>query len=115
MRAPGNRESRITSDNKTLRSHSVVTNAPTAGQKAGETDIFKLGGTDICTLGLQKMSTQNTNVSVFPNLKMSVRWGSGGGRARSPRRSAAPDRRPLYGRSKPHRLFDRASVSALGS
>jgi hypothetical protein len=29
------------------------------------------------------LSTQNTNVSDFPNLKMSV-LGSGGGRARSP-------------------------------
>jgi hypothetical protein len=29
------------------------------------------------------LSTQNTNVSVFPNLKMSV-LGSGGGRARRP-------------------------------
>jgi hypothetical protein len=27
---------------------------PTARQKAGETDIFKLDGTDICTLGLQE-------------------------------------------------------------
>jgi aryl-alcohol dehydrogenase-like predicted oxidoreductase len=26
---------------------------PTARLKAGETDIFKLDGTDICTLGLQ--------------------------------------------------------------
>jgi hypothetical protein len=26
---------------------------PNAHQKAGETDIFKLDGTDICTLGLQ--------------------------------------------------------------
>src|SRR5271156_3883771 len=26
---------------------------PTARHKAGETDIFKLDGTDICTLGLQ--------------------------------------------------------------
>jgi AAA domain len=31
-----------------------------------------------------------------------------GGRAQSPRRSAAPDRRPLYGGSKPHRLVYRA-------
>jgi hypothetical protein len=29
---------------------------PTAHQKAGETDIFKLDGTDICTLGLQRQS-----------------------------------------------------------
>ncbi len=27
-----------------------------------------------------------------------------GGRARSPRRSAAPDRRPRYGRAKPYRF-----------
>src|ERR1700761_4264831 len=78
---------------------------PTARQNAWETDIFKLGGTDICTLGLQVMSTQNTNVSVFSNLKMSVRWGSGGGRARSPRRSAAPDRRPQRGWAKPLPFF----------
>ena len=29
---------------------------PTARQKAGETDIFKLDGTDICTLGLHVSS-----------------------------------------------------------
>jgi hypothetical protein len=38
-----------------------------------------------------------------------------GGRARSPRRSAASDRRPMHGRLKPRRLFYRAGVSALGS
>ena len=51
------------------------------------------------------------------HLQMSLapRLGSGVGRARSPRRSAAPDRRPLYGYSKPYRLFYRAGASTPGS
>jgi hypothetical protein len=57
---------------------------PTARQKVGETDIFKLASTDICTLGLQAMSTQITNVSDSGNLEMSLSLGPGGGRARSP-------------------------------
>jgi len=36
-------------------------------------------------------------------------FGSGGGWARSPRRSAAPDRRPIDRGSQPHPLFYRAS------
>jgi hypothetical protein len=32
-----------------------------------------------------------------------------------PRRSAAPDRRPIGWSSQPHPLFDRASISSLGS
>src|SRR6266404_1084875 len=45
---------------------------------------------------------------------MSLWVGAGGGRARSPRRSAAPDRRPMHGRSKLYRCY-RAGVGPLGS
>jgi predicted ATPase len=50
-----------------------------------------------------------------PLRQLSRSLGSDGGRARSPRRSAAPDRRPMHGRLKPHRFCYRAGVSALGS
>src|SRR5271170_3480785 len=48
-----------------LRSRSApsLKSSPTAHQKAAETDIFKLDGTDICTLGLQSMSAQDRNVT----------------------------------------------------
>src|SRR5271170_2395645 len=42
----------------------------------------------------------------------SLQLGSGGGRARSPRRSAAPDRRPMHQSTKPHRLFFTERASA---
>jgi hypothetical protein len=61
-----------------------------------------------CHLYLARLSTQNTNVSVFPNLQTSVA-GSGGGQARNPRCNAAPERRPLYGCWKLYHFSYRAA------
>jgi 8-oxo-dGTP pyrophosphatase MutT (NUDIX family) len=51
-----------------------------------------------------KMSSPNRDVSVFPNLKMSVRLGVGRRAGAEPQHSAAPERRPIERSSQPHRL-----------
>src|SRR5512132_4200165 len=58
---------------------------------------------------LLSLCPPNTNVTVSAIYR--CHWG----RARSPLRSAAPDRRPMHQSRKLHRLFYRASVSSLGS
>ena len=52
----------------------------------------------------QRVSTRYRCHS-FRHLEMSLRSGSGGGRARSLRRSAASDRRPQRGRVQPLPVF----------
>jgi hypothetical protein len=45
---------------------------PTARQNAGETDIFKLDGTDICTLGLHVTQAPLCMIGEYQDL-----WGFG--------------------------------------
>ena len=41
-------------NSSSLMFNTAIDGAPTARLKGGETDIFKLDGTDICTLGLHR-------------------------------------------------------------
>ena len=67
------------------------------------------------SIGAQKGPRIGAQKGPLRQRQLSRSSGSKGGRARSPRRSAAPDRRPIHGRLKPQRFCYRAGVSALGS
>ncbi len=90
---------------------------PTAHQKAGETDIFKLDGTDICTLRLHQMCPPNTDVTNSAIYR--CHWGrAAGGRealgvAQRPTGARGMDARRrtdcFTGRAEPARLVERLS------
>jgi hypothetical protein len=73
-------------------------------------------GRDLYRRDLLHVCPPNTDVTLSAIYKCHPRQlGLGGGRVRSPRRSAAPDRRPQYGGSKALRVFLPSGLAPLGS
>jgi hypothetical protein len=82
-------------------------------------DLYSLGIADVIwkfKTPDRWMCPPNTDVTLSAIYKCHPRQlGLGGGRVRSPRRSAAPDRRPQYGGSKALRVFLPSGLAPLGS